>query len=158
MVFFFTPRGCEPRAAGEPLSEDYMIYMGLDKHENEVGEPPQTVHVAPDSTVHPPARHMQYGGWLPASTAERCFTYRSGRTNAYCRSDHDNRYPAHCPAAQDLIKWGLPHDVWFHVDALSSAHVYLRLPRGAAWDAIPPETLEDCVTLVKANSIEVTAR
>ncbi len=57
--------------------------------------------------------------------------------------------------AQDLIKWGLPHDVWFHVDALSSAHVYLRLPRGAAWDAIPPETLEDCVTLVKANSIEV---
>ncbi len=32
--------------------------------------------------------------------------------------------------------------------------MYLRLPRGAAWDAIPAETLEDCVTLVKANSIE----
>lgn len=39
MVFFFRPRGCEPLAAGEPPSEDYMIYMGLDKHENEVGEP-----------------------------------------------------------------------------------------------------------------------
>ena len=32
---------------------------------------------------------------------------------------------------QDLIKYSLPHDVWFHVDALSSAHVYLRLPEGA---------------------------
>ena len=41
MVFFFTPRGCEPRVAGEPANEDYMIYMGLDKHENEVGAPPQ---------------------------------------------------------------------------------------------------------------------
>ena len=36
MVFFFTPRGSEPAAAGEPQREDYMIYMGLDKHENEV--------------------------------------------------------------------------------------------------------------------------
>ena len=31
---------------------------------------------------------------------------------------------------EELIRWGLPHDVWFHVDALSSAHVYLRLARG----------------------------
>ena len=67
----------------------------------------------------------------------------------------DDHKPVCLYTTQDLIKWGLPHDVWFHVDALSSAHVYLRLPRGAAWDAIPPETLEDCVTLVKANSIEV---
>lgn len=28
---------------------------------------------------------------------------------------------------EDLIKWGWPEDVWFHVDNLSSAHVYLRL-------------------------------
>jgi len=28
---------------------------------------------------------------------------------------------------EDLIKWGWPEDVWFHVDKLSSAHVYLRL-------------------------------
>lgn len=31
---------------------------------------------------------------------------------------------------EDLIKYSLPHDIWFHVDALSSAHVYLRLPEG----------------------------
>jgi len=28
---------------------------------------------------------------------------------------------------EDLIKWGWPEDVWFHVDKYSSAHVYLRL-------------------------------
>jgi len=29
---------------------------------------------------------------------------------------------------EDLIKWGWPEDVWFHVDNLSSPHVYVRLP------------------------------
>lgn len=28
---------------------------------------------------------------------------------------------------EDLIRWGWPEDVWFHVDKMSSAHVYLRL-------------------------------
>ncbi|XP_035178547.1 coiled-coil domain-containing protein 25 isoform X2 [Oxyura jamaicensis] len=28
---------------------------------------------------------------------------------------------------EDLIKYGWPEDIWFHVDKLSSAHVYLRL-------------------------------
>jgi predicted ribosome quality control (RQC) complex YloA/Tae2 family protein len=28
---------------------------------------------------------------------------------------------------EDLIKYGLPEDIWFHVEDLSSAHVYLRL-------------------------------
>lgn len=28
---------------------------------------------------------------------------------------------------EDLIKYGLPEDLWFHVDDMSSAHVYLRL-------------------------------
>lgn len=28
---------------------------------------------------------------------------------------------------EDLIKWGWPEDVWFHVNKVSSAHVYLRL-------------------------------
>ena len=31
---------------------------------------------------------------------------------------------------EELIKWGWPEDVWFHVDKLSSAHVYLRLKEG----------------------------
>lgn len=44
----------------------------------------------------------------------------------------------------------------FHVDDLSSAHVYLRLPEGASIDDIPPETLEDCCQLVKTNSIQGT--
>jgi predicted ribosome quality control (RQC) complex YloA/Tae2 family protein len=66
------------------------------------------------------------------------------------------RLPACLPAClQDLIKHALPHDIWFHVSQLSSAHVYLRLPSGVAWDTgIPPDTLEDCAQLVKANSIE----
>ena len=42
----------------------------------------------------------------------------------------------------------------FHVDDLSSAHVYLRLPVGRSIDDIPADTLEDCAQLVKANSIQ----
>lgn len=42
----------------------------------------------------------------------------------------------------------------FHVDKLSSAHVYVRLPEGQTWDDITEELLEDCCQLVKANSIE----
>jgi hypothetical protein len=54
---------------------------------------------------------------------------------------------------EDLIKYGLPTDIWFHVDDMSSAHVYLRLPEGVGMDSIPEESLEDCCQLVKANSI-----
>ncbi len=54
---------------------------------------------------------------------------------------------------EELIKYALPHDIWFHVDALSSAHVYLRLPEGATLDTIDEEALEDAAQLVKANSI-----
>lgn len=55
---------------------------------------------------------------------------------------------------EELIKWGWPEDVWFHVDALSSAHVYLRLRPGQNLDDIPTAVLDDCVQLVKANSIQ----
>nr|ACO15374.1 Coiled-coil domain-containing protein 25 [Caligus clemensi] len=55
---------------------------------------------------------------------------------------------------EHLIKWGWPEDVWFHVDKLSSAHVYLRLPEGQGLDAIPPAVLKDAAQLVKANSIQ----
>ncbi|WFD23440.1 hypothetical protein MEQU1_002130 [Malassezia equina] len=47
---------------------------------------------------------------------------------------------------EDLIRHGFPE--------LSSAHVYLRMPEGMAWTAIPDALLEDCSQLVKANSIE----
>ncbi|KAJ7599891.1 cytoplasmic protein [Mycena floridula] len=46
---------------------------------------------------------------------------------------------------EELIRYAWPQDIWFHVDKLSSAHVYL---------AIPEKLLEDCAQLVKANSIE----
>lgn len=66
---------------------------------------------------------------------------------------------------EDLIKYAWPEDFWFHVDNLSSAHVYVRLaapagPDGAATfrafslDDIPDAVVRDCAQLVKANSLE----
>ena len=77
---------------------------------------------------------------------------------------------------ESLIKHGWPEDVWFHVDNLSSAHVYLRLPArtdaeapaaaaaasasapasasALRWDALPEALLAECGQLCKANSIE----
>lgn len=56
---------------------------------------------------------------------------------------------------EELIKWGLPTDIWFHVDGYSSAHVYLRLPStDINIDTIPKEILEECLQIVKDNSIE----
>ncbi|KAM4693972.1 coiled-coil domain-containing protein 25 isoform 2-T2 [Discoglossus pictus] len=55
---------------------------------------------------------------------------------------------------EDLIKFGWPEDIWFHVDKLSSAHVYLRLQKGQTIEDIPKEVLTDCAQLVKANSIQ----
>ncbi|CAB1342939.1 unnamed protein product [Coregonus sp. 'balchen'] len=43
---------------------------------------------------------------------------------------------------------------WFHVDKLSSAHVYLRMPKGLTIEDIPKEVLIDCAQLVKNNSIQ----
>ncbi|CAO1620076.1 unnamed protein product [Parajaminaea phylloscopi] len=55
---------------------------------------------------------------------------------------------------EDLIRYGFEEDVWFHVDKLSSAHVYLRMPEGMTWDQIPEPLLEDLGQLTKANSIQ----
>ncbi len=73
---------------------------------------------------------------------------------------------------EELIKFSFPEDIWycssslssflafclmygrFHVDDVSSAHVYLRLKKGQTLDEIPPAVLEDCAQLVKANSIQ----
>uniref|UniRef100_A0ACD5VT57 Uncharacterized protein n=1 Tax=Avena sativa TaxID=4498 RepID=A0ACD5VT57_AVESA len=55
---------------------------------------------------------------------------------------------------EELIKYGLPEDVWFHVDKVSSAHVYLRLKKGDSIDTISEGLLEDCAQLVKAHSIQ----
>jgi len=55
---------------------------------------------------------------------------------------------------EELIKYGLEEDVWFHADKLSSAHIYLRMREGEVWDALPEELVIDCAQLTKANSIE----
>ena len=55
---------------------------------------------------------------------------------------------------EELIRWGWPEDFWFHVDKMSSAHVYLRLPEGTTIDTIPKEVILDCAHLTKANSIQ----
>ncbi|XP_021735516.1 coiled-coil domain-containing protein 25-like [Chenopodium quinoa] len=55
---------------------------------------------------------------------------------------------------EELIKYGFPEDIWFHVDKMSSAHVYVRLHRGQSMDSISEGLLEDCAQLVKANSIQ----
>uniref|UniRef100_A0A6B2E9C2 Coiled-coil domain-containing protein 25 n=1 Tax=Phlebotomus kandelakii TaxID=1109342 RepID=A0A6B2E9C2_9DIPT len=55
---------------------------------------------------------------------------------------------------EDLIKWGWPEDVWFHVDKISSAHVYIRLQKGQTIDDIPSTVVDDACQLVKANSIQ----
>ena len=44
--------------------------------------------------------------------------------------------------------------MWFHVDNLSSAHIYVRLPEGQDWENIDGDLLVDCAQLTKANSIE----
>ncbi|RDA90620.1 hypothetical protein CP533_2784 [Ophiocordyceps camponoti-saundersi (nom. inval.)] len=78
---------------------------------------------------------------------------------------------------EDLIKFGWNQDVWvrredasldamvlwltathhqFHVDKLSSAHVYLRMQDGQTWDTIDDNLITDLAQLTKANSIEGT--
>ncbi|GFH10510.1 NFACT-R_1 domain-containing protein, partial [Haematococcus lacustris] len=57
----------------------------------------------------------------------------------------DWTYDCHSPPGPNLR---------FHVDDLSSAHVYLRLPEGVGIEDIPEDTLEDCAQLVKQNSIQ----
>lgn len=37
---------------------------------------------------------------------------------------------------EELLKWGWTNDIWFHVDNLSSAHVYLRLNEGESFENI----------------------
>jgi predicted ribosome quality control (RQC) complex YloA/Tae2 family protein len=55
---------------------------------------------------------------------------------------------------EELIRYGIPEDIWFHVDDISSAHVYLRLEKNQKLEDVPNEVIEQCGQLVKANSIE----
>lgn len=54
-----------------------------------------------------------------------------------------------------LIKYAQHHDIWFHVDKLSSAHVYLRTAEPIdTYSSLTPELINECAQLCKANSIE----
>ena len=53
---------------------------------------------------------------------------------------------------EELIKWGFPNDIWFHVDKFSSAHVYLRLPPDITIKTIPNEVMQECLQLVRDGS------
>ena len=67
-----------------------------------------------------------------------------------------------------LIQYGWPGDVWFHVDGLSSAHVYFRLNYAVAsshhpdlpldgaipLDCLPDNAVNDMMQIVKHNSIQ----
>jgi predicted ribosome quality control (RQC) complex YloA/Tae2 family protein len=55
---------------------------------------------------------------------------------------------------EDLIRYGLPEDLWFHVDNHSSAHVYLRMRNNQKIEDLSRKAIQECAQLVKANSIE----
>ncbi|KAL4479270.1 hypothetical protein ABPG72_011482 [Tetrahymena utriculariae] len=55
---------------------------------------------------------------------------------------------------EELIKYGWDEDIWFHVDDLSSAHVYLRLNEDEEWTNIDEKLIQECCQLVKENSIQ----
>ena len=55
---------------------------------------------------------------------------------------------------EHLIKYSFPGDVWFHVEHLSSAHVYLRIDGLENIDDIPAELVQEMCQITKANSIE----
>lgn len=102
---------------------------------------------------------MLYMGKVRASAEEenrRCsFLLLLSLIHPPCRNDASSSLSLQDKYENEhLIQYGLPEDVWFHVDDLSSAHVYLRMKPGMTLDHIPPELLLDCAALVKANSIQ----
>jgi hypothetical protein len=66
------------------------------------------------------------------------------------RDKHENEF---------LIKYGWLGDVWFHVEGLSSAHVYFRVTSerlpvdGIPMDDLPEDAVYDMMQIVKHNSI-----
>lgn len=55
---------------------------------------------------------------------------------------------------EELIKFGWQEDIWFHVDNYSSAHVYVRVPKGKTVEYLTEAVIEEMAQLTKANSIQ----
>ena len=92
----------------------------------------------------------------PCLNAHSHITLSSEDITCYVgRDKHENEY---------LIKYGWPGDIWFHVDGLSSAHVYFRVSThagpipvtGIPIDDLPEASVEDMCQIVKHNSIKGT--
>lgn len=45
---------------------------------------------------------------------------------------------------EELIKYHTPNSIWFHVDSLSSAHIYCLLPDNMTFDTIPNDLVNEC--------------
>eukprot|EP01043_Picozoa_sp_COSAG02_P010641 COSAG02_NODE_378_length_23535_cov_35.310164_12_plen_578_part_00 len=98
------------------------------------------------------------------SVVEMVFFFDVGEDTAAGRAGY-TVYMGKDSAENDaLIEYGWRSDVWFHVDSLSSAHVYLRLPAetalcgceqrcGCLLELVSEEIIDEMCQLVKANSI-----
>ena len=64
------------------------------------------------------------------------FTSRDGHTIYVGKDKFEN---------EELIKYGLHIDIWFHADEYSSAHVYLRLFENETFENFSQLALEDCL-------------
>lgn len=53
-----------------------------------------------------------------------------------------------------LVKNGIEKDVWFHVENLSSAHVYLQMKEEEDFDFLEKDWIEKCAQLTKETSID----
>jgi hypothetical protein len=88
----------------------------------------------------------------PCLNAHSHITLCSSDITCYVGKDkHENEF---------LIKYGWPGDIWFHVDGLSSAHVYFRIfnteatpVAGIPIDDLPVDSIYDMCQIVKHNSI-----
>jgi hypothetical protein len=88
----------------------------------------------------------------PCLNANSHITLSSSDITCYVGADkHENEF---------LIKYGWPGDIWFHVDSLSSAHVYFRVyttevapVTGIPIDDLPVDSVYDMMQIVKHNSI-----
>lgn len=89
----------------------------------------------------------------PCLNAHSHITLSSSDITCYVgRDKHENEF---------LIKYGWPGDIWFHVDSLSSAHVYFRVctedvavpVTGIPIDDLPEDSVYDMMQIVKHNSI-----
>ncbi|RXH91848.1 hypothetical protein DVH24_020871 [Malus domestica] len=58
---------------------------------------------------------------------------------------------------EELIKYGFPEDIWFHVDKMSSAHVYVRLHKGQTIDNISNKVNNVDVVYTPWSNLKKTA-